>query len=295
MKKDSKLKIVFVTDGDPVNASVLTEVAKVIAPSHVCKIDWSNLSSKAKKKNWAKFLSLSTYLRPIDRIVIKMVERQRTEEIASRLSAGQEDSNASNSTTGSDPLQGQWTYSVVDATIFNKKKNVAHLKSLSPDLIIVCGGPILRKSVFSIPRLGTINLHFGISSAYRGQHTIFWPLKFGDYENIGATIHLIDAGVDTGDVLYEVYPALSPEDGEVSIEIKVAQLLGRTLVELLTELKQAAANSVSGVAPESSQAREFVYRQRTALVQLGYWCSKWLLRRKPPTTQARVVKKMKAS
>lgn len=38
---------------------------------------------------------------------------------------------------------------------------------------------------------------------YRGQHPAYWALANGDAENAGVTVHLVDAGVDAGDILYQ--------------------------------------------------------------------------------------------
>ena len=48
-----------------------------------------------------------------------------------------------------------------------------------------------------------LNYHAGITPKYRGMNGGYWALATGDAENFGATVHLVDAGVDTGDVLYQ--------------------------------------------------------------------------------------------
>lgn len=48
-----------------------------------------------------------------------------------------------------------------------------------------------------------MNLHSGITPKYRGQAGGYWALAKGDPDHAGVTIHLVDAGVDTGDVLYQ--------------------------------------------------------------------------------------------
>ena len=48
-------------------------------------------------------------------------------------------------------------------------------------------------------------MHVGITPNYRGSHGGYWALRNKDIENFGTTIHLIDAGVDTGAVIKQVF------------------------------------------------------------------------------------------
>ena len=48
-------------------------------------------------------------------------------------------------------------------------------------------------------------MHVGITPHYRGSHGGYWALYNKDVENFGTTIHLVDAGVDTGAVLKQVF------------------------------------------------------------------------------------------
>ncbi len=56
------------------------------------------------------------------------------------------------------------------------------------------------------------NLHLGLSPYYRGVGTNFWPLHDGRPEYVGATVHLLDEGIDSGPILFQVRPR--PSDGD---------------------------------------------------------------------------------
>lgn len=80
------------------------------------------------------------------------------------------------------------------------------LKKTEADLGIIYGTNIVKKSVFEIPRMGSINLHQGHAPYYRGGPTVFWELFNGERE-IGITVHFVAEKVDTGDiVLQELIP-----------------------------------------------------------------------------------------
>ena len=108
----------------------------------------------------------------------------------------------------------------VPAWDINSGRTAEIIQEHTPDLTIVSGAPILRANMFSIPRFGTLNVHRGISPEYRGESTIFWPLYYRDYNRIGITLHFIDEGVDTGLRVAQGYPAIRPDDTEVTLLAK---------------------------------------------------------------------------
>ena len=76
------------------------------------------------------------------------------------------------------------------------------LREADADLGILYGTNIIKEAVFSIPRLGSINIHQGLAPIYRGGPTIFWELFNGEGE-IGITVHFVAAKVDTGDIILQ--------------------------------------------------------------------------------------------
>ena len=76
------------------------------------------------------------------------------------------------------------------------------IKNTDADLGILYGTNIIKETVFSLPRLGSINLHQGLAPIYRGGPTVFWELFNGENE-VGITIHFVAAKVDTGDIILQ--------------------------------------------------------------------------------------------
>lgn len=76
------------------------------------------------------------------------------------------------------------------------------MRQTNAELGILYGTNIIKESVFSIPRLGSINLHQGLAPFYRGGPTVFWELFNGEKE-IGITVHFVAAKVDTGDIILQ--------------------------------------------------------------------------------------------
>lgn len=86
------------------------------------------------------------------------------------------------------------------------------LQGVHPAVVAVYGTRIISMATLSCVAVPFINYHAGINPAYRGQHPAYWARVFGDPDNAGVTIHLVDRGVDTGDVLYQAKVNFAPGD-----------------------------------------------------------------------------------
>ena len=95
----------------------------------------------------------------------------------------------------------------------------ALLKTYNADIfVVVAYGKIIPESVFSIPRLGTINLHPSLLPKYRGAAPVQWALINGD--NItGVTVQMINAELDSGDIVLQ-------EKIEIDENITAGELYG---------------------------------------------------------------------
>jgi methionyl-tRNA formyltransferase len=93
---------------------------------------------------------------------------------------------------------------------------IAHLQSLQPDLVVVNGTRIIAKRVLQSVACPFINTHAGITPQYRGVHGTYWALASRDAANSGVTVHLVDAGIDTGGVLYQATVTPTPADNFVT-------------------------------------------------------------------------------
>ena len=90
---------------------------------------------------------------------------------------------------------------MVAAGACNDPAEVALMTAARPDVVLVFGTGILREPLLSAFDGRIINIHLGLSPYYRGAGTNFWPLVNREPEYVGATIHYLDAGIDTGPIL----------------------------------------------------------------------------------------------
>jgi methionyl-tRNA formyltransferase len=86
------------------------------------------------------------------------------------------------------------------------------LQQIQPDIILVNGTRIISKKILQCTKAVFINMHVGITPWYRGSHGGYWALYNNDVDNFGTTIHIIDAGVDTGAVLTQAFTKPEKED-----------------------------------------------------------------------------------
>ncbi len=109
----------------------------------------------------------------------------------------------------------------------------ARLQEWAPDLIVVTAfGQILRKNVLELPRLGCINVHASLLPRWRGAAPIQAAILHGDTRT-GATIMIMDPGVDTGPILAQQEMAILPGDTAGSLSERLAELGADLLIETL--------------------------------------------------------------
>jgi hypothetical protein len=95
----------------------------------------------------------------------------------------------------------------------NTLNTVDFIKSIKPDLVLVFGSGMIREPLMSALPKDTINLHLGLSPRYRGAATLFWPFYMLEPNWAGTTFHHVVSTPDGGDIIHQVVPKLSKDDG----------------------------------------------------------------------------------
>ena len=112
----------------------------------------------------------------------------------------------------------------------------AELEKLQPDLIVVVAfGQILSQRILDIPPLGCVNVHASLLPRYRGAAPIHWSIINGEKET-GVTTMLMDAGLDTGDMLLKDKVAISEEMTTEELHDQLMAMGGRLLAETVDGL-----------------------------------------------------------
>jgi methionyl-tRNA formyltransferase len=94
------------------------------------------------------------------------------------------------------------------------------LKAASPAAIGVSGTTLIKPPVLGCLGVPMINIHAGWTPHYRGSHGAYWAVVARDWEHCGVTVHLVDAGVDTGGILCRVLIKPDERDSVYSLAAK---------------------------------------------------------------------------
>jgi len=126
----------------------------------------------------------------------------------------------------------------------NSDETVAAARAHNPDVTVVFGTRLVKEPLARVAPRGTVNLHTGLSPYYRGGHSTFFCLYNDEPHAIGATVHWIDPGVDSGDILLTARPPLEPGDTVASIECRLVRLGTELMREALRRIRADTATGV---------------------------------------------------
>jgi methionyl-tRNA formyltransferase len=114
------------------------------------------------------------------------------------------------------------------------------LKKLDADAFVVAAFRILPSSIFTIPRLGTFNIHTSLLPMYRGAAPVERAIEAGERET-GVTIFRIDAGIDTGAILLTKSTPIGPTETSPDVSKRLSLLGAEAVVEVLEKVESGAA------------------------------------------------------
>ncbi len=122
----------------------------------------------------------------------------------------------------------------------NDDETIDILQSESPSIIIVNGTRIISGKILESINVPFVNMHVGITPKYRGVHGGYWAAATGDINNCGVTIHIVNSGIDTGDVIAQSRIKVTDKDNYSTYPlIQVAEGIKLEL-ELLTEYEKTS-------------------------------------------------------
>lgn len=150
---------------------------------------------------------------------------------------------------------------LIDVGFVNGEQCIKVLKEINPDVVIVNGTSIISKKVLECTSAIFINTHVGITPQYRGVHGGYWALRENDAENFGVTVHKVDTGIDTGDIIYQDTCSVSNNDNFLTYPLYqyalAIPLLKRALQDIrcgnLQTYKKVAARSKLYYHPTATQ------------------------------------------
>jgi methionyl-tRNA formyltransferase len=136
----------------------------------------------------------------------------------------------------------------------NTPEFAALLRRLRPDLIVSMHyGVIFKRPILEIPPLGCVNEHPSRVPAGRGMTPSFWHMLIGDTHN-WITLHYLNEGIDTGDVISQGSVEITPDDTGASSGRKLSEEGHRIFREALPLIREGKApripqDQIKGVKP----------------------------------------------
>ena len=120
---------------------------------------------------------------------------------------------------------------------------LAELKALKPDLQIVVAFRMLPEMVWSLPPLGTFNLHAALLPQYRGAAPINWAIINGDKET-GITTFFLDEQIDTGRIILQERTPISEDDCAEDVHDKLMMQGAELVIKTVRLIESGEAKAI---------------------------------------------------
>jgi methionyl-tRNA formyltransferase len=130
-------------------------------------------------------------------------------------------------------------HSILTPETLNSEELIKELTSMNADLFVVVAYRILPKSIFTIPRYGTVNIHASLLPKFRGPAPIHRAIEAGEKET-GVTIFRIDEGIDTGEIISQKKIPIYPEETTPELYHKLSLAGAEMLVEAIGKIENGS-------------------------------------------------------
>ncbi|WP_137933168.1 formyl transferase [Mesorhizobium comanense] len=186
--ESSPRPIVVVTGGGAHVWAIVNDIADRVGPvSVVLEVPESKkrlLLGRARRQGWISAIG------QLGTMVLSRLGKRLLADHAARLIAEER--------LETEPRQNQPIVHVASA---NSPECLQAIEKMKPGVVLLNGCRLLSKDMLAAMPCPVLNYHAGITPKYRGMNGGYWALVSGDAGNFGSTVHLVDAGVDTGGVL----------------------------------------------------------------------------------------------
>lgn len=125
----------------------------------------------------------------------------------------------------------------------NSDEFIGKIKHYNCDLFVSMSfNQIFKSRIINLPRYKTINCHAGKLPFYRGRNILNWAL-INDEKEFGITVHYMDTGIDTGDIILQKCFTITDNDDYKSILTKAHSECANILYEAICLFKNGKAES----------------------------------------------------
>lgn len=161
----------------------------------------------------------------------------------------------------------------------NTQQTLAFLRQAEVEAVLIYGTNLIKTPLLEAFAGRMINLHLGLSPYYRGTATNFYPLLNDEPEYVGATVHLIDPGIDSGAIIRHARPEIRPDDRPHTIGCKAISAGIDAIVRTLTDLEAGTLKASPQWRPERARLYLRKHYHPRQVVQLARMVDEGLIPR----------------
>lgn len=147
---------------------------------------------------------------------------------------------------------------------FKDEADIADFAALEADIaVVVAYGLILPQQILDAPKLGCLNIHASLLPRWRGAAPIHRAIMAGDAET-GICIMQMDAGLDTGAVLYRSQTPIGATETTAQLHGRLAQMGADDIVATLAQLPTLTAT------PQPAEGITYAHKIDKAEAQIDW-------------------------
>ena len=121
---------------------------------------------------------------------------------------------------------------------------MAEIRALEPDIsVVVAYGHILLPEILAAPPFGSVNLHASLLPLLRGAAPVHWAVLEG-HETSGVTIMQMEAGLDSGPILYQVEEPIRADESMRELGARLSEIGAEALVQVLAVMEERKVEAV---------------------------------------------------
>jgi methionyl-tRNA formyltransferase len=141
---------------------------------------------------------------------------------------------------------------------------LSQIQSLNADIFVVVAFRMMPKVLFSMPRLGTFNLHASLLPDYRGAAPINYAIINGETKS-GVTTFFINEKIDEGNILLQAETEISPEDNAGTLHDRLMEIGAKLVVETLDGLAEGKLTEIPQNQKENPKTAYKIFKEDTKI------------------------------
>lgn len=141
---------------------------------------------------------------------------------------------------------------------------LSQIQSLNADIFVVVAFRMMPKVLFSMPKLGTFNLHASLLPDYRGAAPINYAVINGETKS-GVTTFFINEKIDEGNILLQAETKISPEDNAGTLHDRLMEIGAKLVVETLDGLAEGKLTEIPQNQKENPKTAYKIFKEDTKI------------------------------